>query len=79
MPPHECKQEQELVSVGRQLKVLFGLIGLLLTIMIYAAGAVKDANEKVQQAETSQAEMKRDIAWIKEALVDIKAEVKRKP
>jgi hypothetical protein len=79
MPPHECKQTQEVTSMGRQLKVLFGLIGLLLVMVGYSITSASTASERAQTVEKSQAAMQQDIGWIKETLVEIKAEVKKKP
>lgn len=77
--PHECRQEQEILSMSRQLKALFGLFTIVLVIMGWVLIGSNRAAERAQAVEVSVAATRQDVGWIKETLVEIKSEVKKKP
>ncbi len=63
--------------MSRTIKVLFALMTLLIATQGWILYASNANNERVHVVETSQAKLANDMAWIKETLVEIKAEVKR--
>jgi len=74
---HNCKQEQEILAMSRTIKALFTLLSLLLVTQGWILYASSNSTDKVHQIENTQAKLSNDMAWIKETLLDIKAEVKR--